>query len=132
MRDPKPTEVQAPDPRVRRSLSQRLLSRWLIFAYSAPETVDPPRNTFLRWFRFIGILAGSLALLGGSIWWIAAGSYTDSYHQWHNEAIRGIQNPLYLGGFGVLGILYALTLRPWRAQKQKAANKQRVPPPVDR
>jgi protein-S-isoprenylcysteine O-methyltransferase Ste14 len=117
MRDPKSPEVQELEQPKRQPISQRLLSLWVAFAYSVPDSSDPPRNTFLGWFRFLGMLLFGGALLGGSIWWIADGSYTDSSHKWHNEVVRGIQNPLYLGAIGLLALLYAFTLRPWKAPK---------------
>ena len=117
-----------PTRKVRHPLSQRLLSRLLMFAYSAPTASDPPRNTFFGWFRFLGMMASGLALFGGSIWWIADGSYKDSYHESHGHGIFGIQNPLFLGGIGLFGILYAWTLRPWEAQKQKNAAKEQSAP----
>jgi hypothetical protein len=121
-------ELKDPERRIRQSFSQRLLYCWITFCVPPlPEMSDPPKNTFFGWFRFLGLLATSLGLLGGSIWWIADGSYADSYHIARGVVMEGIQNPLFLAGIGLFGILYALTIRPWKAKKLTGEGKEKAP-----
>ena len=115
MRDDPSPQFQDPAPKVRLSLYQRVLIRVVRAFGHEPEIDDPPKNTFIGWFRFIGMLTSGLAMLGISIWWIASGEYTDANHTWHNQVTRGIQVPLYVGAIGLFGTFYALTIRPWKA-----------------